>query len=119
MSLSKALAHNQSLVISAIITILCFTGILACHLTETQKKDIITTAVLVGEAAATKAPLPWTQIGLAIGTLLGGGSIIDNRRKDLLIKRLKTENANHLSIFTALASADRTNPPGVPPVINN
>lgn len=108
MSLTKAIQHNQSLFIAAAISILSFGGMFACHLTQTQKKQIISTAAITAEAAATKAPLPWSQIGLAIGTLLGGGSVVDNRRKDTLIKRLRKENANHLDVITRIAA-----PPGV------
>jgi hypothetical protein len=99
MSLRSSIDHNQSLYISAVICVLCFGGILACHLTETQKKAIISTTAIAAESVVEGSPLPWSEIGLAIGTLLGGGAVVDNRRKDVLIKRLKTENARITEIL--------------------
>jgi hypothetical protein len=119
MSLKKAIQHNQSLFIAAIISFLCFGGIAACHLTEPQKKAIIATAVSAAESAAEGSPVPWTRIGLALGTLLGSGAMVDNRRKDVLIKRLKTENANHLKLANTLFAAANNNPSRVPPLCNN
>ena len=111
MSLTKSIQHNQSLFIAAAISILCFGGMLACHLTPTQKKDIITAAIPVAEAVLEGSPLPWSEIGLAIGTILGSGAIVDNRRKDVLIKRLKKENANAQGIISAIPSPRNDNSP--------
>jgi len=119
MSLSKPIQHNQSLFIAAIITIIGFGGMFACHLTETQKKEIITTTAIAAEAAAGGSPLPWSEIGLAIGTILGSGSVIDNRRKDVLIKRLKQENANISHTLESVLSPPNNNPSRVPPLCNN
>lgn len=119
MSLPQALRHNQSLVIAAIISILCFGGMFACHLTQAQKKEIISTAAIATEAVVTGTPIPWSQIGLTIGTILGSGAVVDNRRKDTLIKRLQAENANHLGIFTALVKPNSADPPRVPPINKN
>lgn len=119
MSLTKALNHNQSLIIAALISILSTTGIIACHLTDIQKHAIITTAAETAQSAATGSPLPWSQIGLAIGTILGSGAVVDNRRKDVLIKRLKKENDNHLGIFTTLVKSNGANTSRVPPISNN
>lgn len=119
MSLSTAIRHNQSFFVAAIISILAFGGMFACHLTETQKKQIISTAAIAAETTATGQPLPWSRIGLAIGTLLGSGTMVDNRRKDILIKRLKTENANALAIVAKLAAPANNNPSRVPPLCNN
>jgi hypothetical protein len=104
MSLRKAIQHNQSLFISALISILCFGGILACHLTQKQTDAIIDTTTTVAEIAASATPTPWREILLAAVVLLGSGSVIDNRRKDVLIKRLKKENANHLDLVSQLAA---------------
>lgn len=119
MSLSKAIRHNQSLVTAAIISFLCFGGILACHLSESQKQAIKTTALPLAEAAATAAPTPWKEIALGIISLLGSGVVVDNRRKDVLIKRLKHENANHLQLITAIAAPTVSNTSKVPPLCNN
>jgi hypothetical protein len=119
MSLTKALQHNQSLFIAAVISILAFGGITACHLTETQKKAIITTSLPIAEAAATAAPSPWKDIALSIISLLGSGVIVDNRRKDILIKRLKTENANALDTVIKLVSPPNNNSNRIPPLCNN
>jgi hypothetical protein len=115
MTLAKMANHNQSLLIAAIISFLCFGGILACHLTEAQKKEIITTTAIVAEAAVEGSPMPWSKIGLAIGT----GAVIDNRRKDVLINRLKTENANTQGIITAIATTPSNHSTKAPPLCNN
>jgi hypothetical protein len=119
MSLNKAIAHNQSLFIAAIISILCFGGIAACHLTQAQKKQIITTAIPVAEAVLEGSPLPWSEIGLAIGAILGSGAVVDNRRKDVLIKRLKTENDNITKITGAILDTKFPDPKPPRPTTNN
>jgi len=119
MSLTKAIQHNQSLFISAIISLLCFGTMLGCHLTQAQKKAIITTTVIAAEAAAGGSPLPWTEIGLAIGTILGSGAVVDNRRKDVLIKRLKTENANIADTLERIASPNNNHTSRPTPLCNN
>ena len=111
MSLTKSIQHNQSLFIAAAISILCFGGMFACHLTQAQKKQIITTAIPVAEAVLEGSPIPWSDIGLAIGTILGSGAIVDNRRKDVLIKRLKSENAcGHELIKNAISTINNNSP---------
>lgn len=111
MSLRDAINHNQSLFISAIITFLCFGGMAACHLTQRQADAIIDASVTAAETVAPVTPTPWREIILAAATLLGSGAVVDNRRKDVLINRLKTENANHLKIVTNLAGPQRSNTP--------
>lgn len=110
MSVKKAIQHNQSLFISAIITILCFGGMLACHLTPAQEKAILDTTTTVAEIAAPVTPTPWREILLAVVSLLGSGSVVDNRRKDVLIKRLKKENANALQTVVRLTAPAINNP---------
>jgi hypothetical protein len=109
MSLTKAIHHNQSLFIAALISILCFGSMLGCHLTHAQQKDIITQAVPIAKALTPGVPIPWEQIALLVTTLLGSGSVIDNRRKDVLVKRLKTENANHLKLIADLLAPPNNN----------
>jgi hypothetical protein len=113
MSLTKAIQHNQSLFIAALISTLCFGSMLGCHLTHAQKKDIITQAVPIAKALTPGVPIPWEQIALLVTALLGSGSIIDNRRKDVLVKRLKTENANALQLVTKLVAPPNNNTPRV------
>jgi hypothetical protein len=119
MSLSKTIKHNQGLFTSALIALLIPLTIFGCHLTQDQKKQILSTTAIAAEAAAKGSPIPWSQIGLAFGTLFGSGVMIDNRRKDVLIKTLKKENAtNHATINTILPTNDR-HPPRVPPINTN
>lgn len=112
MSLAKAIDHNQTLVIAAFISLLCLAALLGCHLSQLQKKAIISTAVPVAEALVEGSPIPWSQIGLLLGTLLGGGAVIDNRRKDVLIQRLKKENAQKDDLISAPRPAAGPNLPG-------
>jgi hypothetical protein len=119
MPLTKAIQHNQSLFIAALISILCFATLISCHLTQAQKKEIISQAVPIAEAVASGTPIPWEGIGLAISTILGSGAIVDNRRKDVLIKRLKTENANLTTINATILSTKYPDPPNRPPLCNN
>jgi hypothetical protein len=119
MSLKKAIQHNQSLFISAIITCLCFGGMFACHLTQKQAKAILDTTVAVAEIAAPVTPTPWREILLAAASLLGSGAVVDNRRKDILIKRLKTENANQNNVITNIATTNNNNPSRAPPLHYN
>jgi hypothetical protein len=119
MSLTKAIQHNQSLFIAAAISILCFGTITACHLTQKQKEAIVTTALPIAEAAATAAPPPWKDIALGIISLLGSGVVVDNRRKDVLIKRLKTENANANAIISVIPTPPNNNRTVIPPICDN
>lgn len=108
MSFSTAIRHNQSLVIAAIISIISFGGIAACQLTQPQKEAIADTSKGIIDAVVQKTPLPWAQIGLTIGTILGSGAIVDNRRKDVLIKTLQSKNAD---LTEKLANAEPPIPP--------
>lgn len=119
MSLSQTFRHNQFTIVSITICLLVFGVFFGCHLTRQQKQAIITAAVPIAEAAATGVPIPWTDIGIALSTIFGSGVFIDNRRKDVLIKSLKKQNANQLDIFKAIAVIEGGHPPRVPPVNNN
>lgn len=110
MSLQQFARHNQSLVIAAIISLLSFGGILGCHLSEAQEKAIVTTAAETIITVAQGAPIPWAQIGLALGTILGSGAIVDNRRKDILIKSLQIQNADKTDTIITIASANSKHP---------
>lgn len=119
MSLSKAIQHNQSLFISAIICTLCFGGLLACQLTRKQTQTILDTTATIAEIAAPVAPPPWREIILAALTLLGSGAVVDNRRKDVLIKRLKKENANIANTLETVLTPANNNTSRIPPSCNN
>lgn len=119
MSPTKAIAHNQGLFSSTLIALAILAIALGCHLTNAQKKDIIATAAISAEAVVEGSPLPWSQIGIALGALFGSGTMIDNRRKDTLINRLKTENANHLKLLTDLVTRPAPNPTEIPSIRPN
>jgi hypothetical protein len=119
MSLSKAIQHNQSLFISAIICTLCFGGMLACHLTQKQATAILENTATVAEIVAPVTPTPWREILLAAVSILGSGTLVDNRRKDVLIKRLKKENALQNNVITNIATTKNNNPCRVPPLCNS
>jgi hypothetical protein len=87
------------------------TGLFACQLTQAQKKEIIDTGAIVASAVVTKTPIPWKTIGLLIGNILGSGAIIDNRRKDLLIKVLQKANDANKAMLANLLNGNSTNPP--------
>jgi hypothetical protein len=111
MQIKAAIRHNQSLFLSILICAAVIAGLFACQLTETQKKEIIDTGAIVGTALVTKAPIPWKTIGLLLGNILGSGAIIDNRRKDLLIKVLqKAKDAND-AVIANLVNGNSPNTP--------
>lgn len=119
MSLATIYRHDQFTLVSLTVCLLIFAVLFGCHLTQPQKKDIITTTAIVAEAVATGTPIPWTEIGIAISTIIGSGVFIDNRRKDVLIKRLKTENANALELVTKLVAPNGANLSRDPPQRTN
>lgn len=111
MQIRPAIRHNQNLLVSALICVAIMTGLFACQLTQAQKKDIIDTGAIVGTAIVTQNHIPWKTIGLLLGNILGSGAIIDNRRKDLLIKVLqKAKDAND-AVIANLVNGNCTNPP--------
>jgi hypothetical protein len=111
MDLKAAIRHNPNLFCSILICSAITCGLIACQLTEAQKKEIIETGAAVGTAVVTQSPIPWKTIGLLLGNILGSGAIIDNRRKDLLIKVLhKAKDAND-ALISNLVNANGTNTP--------
>ena len=111
MPIKAALQHNQSLVAAAVVCLLCFTGFLACRLTPQQRSVALQTAAHVAESAAEGTPLPWSEIGLLIGTILGAGAIVDNRRKDVVIKQEKKTNVEKAATIAKLVFGDSANTP--------
>jgi hypothetical protein len=110
MSIKASIRHNQNLFVSAMICFAIMTGLFACQLTQAQKKEIIDTGAIVGTAVVTHNPIPWKTIGLLIGNILGSGAIMDNRRKDLLIKVLqKAKDANE-AMLANMVNGNSTNP---------
>lgn len=111
MSLPKTIVHNQGLFASLLIALIILAAQLGCHLTTAQKKEIIATSSMAAEAIAEGSPLPWSQIGAALGILFGSGTMIDNRRKDTLINRLKTENADKDKLISRITTPANNNSP--------
>lgn len=101
--------HNQGFFTAAFICLVFALALLSCQMTPEQKKATIQTAVHVGEAAIEGTPLPWDKIGLLIGTILGAGAIVDNRRKDVVIKKDKSELNAKADLITKLANGNGTN----------
>ena len=116
MSLAQNYRHNQFTLISAAIAITIFVPFLACQLSETEKTAIVTTAAETATAVITHQPIPWSDIGIVLGTIFGSGVFVDNRRKDILINRMKTENANLTKITGAILETKfpDPNPPALP-----
>jgi hypothetical protein len=110
MSIKASIRHNQNLFLSAIICVAIMTGLFACQLTQAQKKEIIDTGAIVGTAVVTHNPIPWKTIGLLIGNILGSGAIMDNRRKDILIKVLQKANDANKAMLANLVNGSSTNP---------
>jgi phage-related tail protein len=113
MSLSKCITHNEGIFTSLFIALILLLAMLSCHLTETQKNQAVSTAAETAIAVSTGQPIPWKTIGLFLGNILGTGAIIDNRRKDVLIKILKrTSNASKTLAdqIRDQASVDSTEP---------
>lgn len=95
MSLPKCITHNEGFFTGLSIALIFLLAVLSCQMTETQKKQVFTTAAETAIAVTTHAPIPWKTIALVIGNLIGTGAVVDNRRKDILIKILKkTSNAS-------------------------
>ena len=111
MQLKTILQHNQSLVAAAVLCLLCFTGFVACRLTPQQRSAALQTAAHVAESAAEGTPWPWSEIGLLIGTILGAGAIVDNRRKDVVIKQEKKYSNAKDHIIANLVNGNSTNTP--------
>lgn len=105
MTIPSQIRHNQYTLLAAVIALALFAPFLACQLTRESAEPIIEPAAEVARAVIQKKPLPWSDIGIIISAIFGSGVFVDNRRKDILIKRLKTENADKdRTISTALNS---------------
>jgi len=111
MSIKAAIQHNQALAAAAVLCLLLGGGLFSCHLTQAQKKEILTTATIVGTAVVEQSPIPWDKIGLLIGTILGAGAIVDNRRKDVVIKQEQKYNDQKTELLAKLVNGNSTNPP--------
>lgn len=112
MSLKSAIQHNQGVFISVAICVIILGGFFACQLTETQRRQTIAAAADTAIAVTTGTPIPWQTIALVIGNLLGTGAVIDNRRKDVLVKILKKVNDANEAIISATLNPIRPDPPG-------
>lgn len=119
MTLPKAIRHDQYTIISLAICLLLPAAFFGCHLSKPQKQAIISTAATTAEAAATGAPIPWTEIGIALSTIFGSGVFVDNRRKDVLIKRLKHDLLTQATTLDLLTAHRSNTVPGPQPFHNN
>jgi hypothetical protein len=111
MQIKASIRHNPNLFLSILICAALIAGLIACQLTEAQKKEIIDTGAIVGQAVVTHNPIPWKTIGLLVGNILGSGAIMDNRRKDILIKVLQKANDANKAMLANLVHGNSTNPP--------
>lgn len=94
MNLPKLIRHNPSTFTALLIGLLIVAGFLGCQL---ARPDLLKVQAVAAEIAATAAPLappPYREILIGISTLLSSGILVDNRRKDSIIKILKASNAN-------------------------
>jgi len=69
-------------------------------------------AAVILTAAATVVPPPYKEILLVISGLLTSGIFIDNRRKDTVIKVLKSNNADQTKILSNTLNPRLPDPPG-------
>jgi hypothetical protein len=109
MSLKSAVQHNQSLVIAAGFSLAAALSMIGCHLSQLQKAAIIETSEGIAQAVVQSKPIPWPAIGELVGVLLGSGLLVDNRRKDVVIKRLKLQNADQQKLITTIVTPTKRN----------
>lgn len=121
MQIPAAIRHNQITFIAIGISILLsgiFTG---CQVldsffeptttdTNTPGPSPAEIAAQIAAAAAPHAPPPYKEILLVISGLLTSGIFVDNRRKDTVIKVLKSTNANSHNASDAVTPNDLPNP---------
>jgi len=96
--------HNQGLFVGFATSAFIVIVLASCALTATQKKTAIESAAATAIAVATKTPIDWKTVGIIIGSLLGTGTAIDNRRKDVVIKLLKKSDAVKDGIISKLTT---------------
>lgn len=100
MSIPKPIRHNQTTfaALGVCIIIAAITGCI--QLRKPPIPEIAAEIAPVVAAAAAAAPTPYKELLIAISALLGSGIFVDNRRKDSIIKTLKTENHANKAILS-------------------
>lgn len=102
----KFMSHNQGFFTSAFVSLILLLAMLSCHLTPAEKKEVIAQVSEVATAVATSTPIPWDTVGLIVGSLISTGLVIDNRRKDVLIKAKDKANAQNSEMLLDLTRAN-------------
>lgn len=92
--IQKLIRHNPSTFTAVLIALLVIAGFLGCQLTKPDLQKVQAAAAKIAVTAAPLVPPPYKEILIGISTLLGSGILVDNRRKDSIIKVLKSANAN-------------------------
>ena len=103
-SLLPMIRHNQGLFTGFATSVFIIIALASCQMSESQKKVAIQGAADTAISVATGTPVDWKTIGMIIGSLLGTGTAIDNRRKDVVIKMLKKSDAVKDGIIAELTS---------------
>jgi len=96
--------HNQGLFSGFAVAAFIIIVLASCQMTETQKTTAIQGAADTAISIATGTPIDWKTVGIVIGSLFGTGTMIDNRRKDILIKMLKKSDAVKDGIIAEIRS---------------
>ena len=103
-SLLPMIRHNQGLFSGFAVAAFIIIVLASCQMTASQKTAAIQGAADTAISVATGTPIDWKTVGMIIGSLLGTGTIIDNRRKDILIKVLQKSNAVKDGIIAEIRS---------------
>lgn len=110
MSLHTSIRHNPTSYTTLILSLAILFGFITCQLTPTQRKTVLKTSSKIATAATKAAPPPYKEIALIIASLLGGGTLVDNRRKDLLIKTLQKSNDLKDKTMESAVKTNNANP---------
>jgi len=94
MTLPPTIRHNQSTFAALLISAILIGGFLGCQLSLAKKQAIAQKAAQIADTVAPVAPPPYKELLLALSALLSSGLLVDNRRKDTVIKVLKSNHAH-------------------------
>lgn len=84
------IGHNQGLFTSLLICGVVLATLYGCNMSEEQRAETITVLAETATEIVTQKPVDISRLLLLLGNLLGLGAVIDNRRKDVHIKTLKS-----------------------------
>lgn len=84
------LRHNQGLFASLLIVCVVLAALYGCNLSDQQRAEALTVLAQTAENVVTHKPVDYSRLLLLLGNILGVGAVIDNRRKDVHIKTLKS-----------------------------